>query len=112
MTQELLIKFLNDKCNNEELKEVLHWIKNDSLNTQSKSWGYQDWMEFKANDDLTENDNLSSLLDKIHHKININSKNNIKPSIRILSWLTKAAAILLFRYLRFCSILFPITDRN
>ncbi len=72
MTQELLIKFLNDKCTDEELKEVLHWIKIDALNKQSKKWGYQDWMEFKTNENSIDNNDLSSLLDKIHHKININ----------------------------------------
>ena len=95
MTQELLIKFLNDKCTDVEMKEVLHWIKNDSLNNQSKSWGYQDWTEFKMNKNLMNNDDLSSLLDKIHHKININRQSIKKPNASITTWLTRAAAILL-----------------
>lgn len=101
MTKELLIRFLNDECTNEELKEVLYWIKNDALDNQSKSWGFQEWTEFKENENLIDNNDFNSLLDKIHHKININIENNIKPSIRILSWLTKAAAILLIPVLAF-----------
>lgn len=101
MTQELLIKFLDDKCSDEELKEVLHWIKNDSLDNQSKSWGYQDWKEFKMDENLMDNDNLSSLLDKIHHKINIKRQSIKKPNATITTWLTRAAAILLMPVLAF-----------
>lgn len=101
MTQELLIKFLNDKCTNEELKEVLHWIKNESLDNQSKSWGFQDWKEFKMDENLMDNGDLSSLLDKIHHKINIKSQSIKKPNATITAWLTRAAAILLIPVLAF-----------
>jgi hypothetical protein len=101
MTQELLIKFLDDKCTDEELKEVLHWIKNDSLDNQSKSWGYQDWKEFKMDENLMDNDDLISLLDKIHHKINIKSQSIKKPKATIAAWLTRAAAILLIPVLAF-----------
>jgi transmembrane sensor len=101
MTQELLIKFLDDKCTNEELKEVLHWIKNESLDTQSKSWVYQDWKEFKIDESLMDNDDFSSLLDKIHHKINIKSQSIKKPNVTITTWLTRAAAILLIPVLAF-----------
>ena len=110
MTQELLIKFLNDKCTDEELKEVLHWIKNDSLDNQSKSWGYQDWKEFKVDENLMDNDNLSSLLDKIHHKININSLKDKNPSFCILTWLTRAAAILLIPVLAF--LFYTISEKK
>jgi ferric-dicitrate binding protein FerR (iron transport regulator) len=110
MTQELLIKFLNDKCTDEELKEVLHWIKNDSLNNQSKNWGYQDWTEFKTNENLMDNDNLSSLLDKIHHKININKQNIKNPNAGITTWLTRAAAILLIPVLAF--LFYTISEKK
>ena len=110
MTQELLIKFLNDKCTNEELKEVLHWIKNDSLDNQSKSWGYRDWTEFETNDNLIDNDNLSSLLDKIHHKININKQSIKNQNASITTWLTRAAAILLIPVLAF--LFYTISDKK
>ncbi len=101
MTQELLIKFLNDKCSNEEINKVLQWIKNDSLDNQSKSWGYKDWTDFKMNDNLVDNDNLSSLLDKIHHKININRRSIKNPKVNIITWLTRVAALLLVPVLTF-----------
>ena len=110
MTQELLIRFLNDECTDEELKEVLHWIKIDALNNQSKNWGYQDWTEFKTNDNLMDNDNLSSLLDKIHHKININKQSIKNPNFSVTTWLTKAAAILLIPVLAF--LFYTISEKK
>ena len=110
MTQELLIKFLNDKCTNEEINKVLQWIKNDSLDNQSKSWGYQDWTDFKMNNNLVDNDNLSSLLDKIHHKININRRRFKNPNASITKWVTSAAAILLIPVLAL--LLFTIAEKK
>ncbi len=110
MTQELIIKFLNDKCTEEELKEVLHWIKNDSLDNQSKSWGYQDWTDFKIEENLMDNNDLGSLLDKIHHKININSKSVKNPIVSITAWITRAAAILLIPVLTF--LFYNISDKT
>lgn len=101
MTKEIFIKYLNDKCSDQELEEVIQWLKNDSLNNQGKSWAMQDWAEFRVNDDIIDNVTLSSLLDKIHHNINITRQNNKKPVISIITWITRAAAILLIPVLAF-----------
>jgi transmembrane sensor len=110
MTQELLIKYLNDKCTDEELKEVLQWIKKDSLDSQSKIWGYEDWTEFKMDENLIDNYDLSSLLDKIHHKINIKKQSIKNPNTTILTWLTRAAALLLIPVLTF--LFYTISEKK
>lgn len=112
MTKELLIKFLNDQCNDEELKEVIHWVKNDSFNNSSRGWGLTEWKNYTADEVLPDNEKFSSLLDKIHHKININgSKQTIKMPITVIAtWLTKAAAILLIPVLAF--LVYTLSDKS
>ena len=100
MTKELLIKFLNNKCSSKELEQVGQWIDENALNDVSKELAFNDWISFQE-DEYSDNENerLNLLLDKIHHKININSSSN-KPESKItykviVSWLTRIAAILL-----------------
>jgi transmembrane sensor len=103
MTKELLIKFLNDQCNSDELQEVIRWIKNDSFSNESRNWGLDDWMNFKEGDGLVEDEKLRSLLDKIHHKINLEGyKKPRKKSIALITtWITRVAALLLLPALIF-----------
>lgn len=96
MTKELLIKYLNGRCTEEELREVIQWLNNDPFNNKYKYWGLEDWMHYKADDEIIEDHKFRALLDKIHHKINIiKQQTRKKPITLITSWLTKAAAILL-----------------
>lgn len=112
MTKELLIKFLNDQCTGEELKEVILWIKNDSLSTTSRYWGLYDWNNFKSEKNLPDKEKFGSLLDKIHHKINISNYNlSRKKSIELITgWITKAAATLLIPVLAF--LVYTLTDKQ
>ena len=103
MTKEILQKFLNNQYSGEELKEVIQWVKKDSLSNSSINWGIQDWKEFQVQENGTDSEKLSVLLDKIHHKIYISSNKQIvkKPIVHITTWLTRAAAILLLPVLAF-----------
>jgi ferric-dicitrate binding protein FerR (iron transport regulator) len=101
MTKELLKKFLNDSCTDDELKEVVSWVGTDAFSDESKNWGIQNWESNRVDENLGDSDKFGSLLDKIHHKINIENHKQIiqksKPStIRLFAtWITRAAAILL-----------------
>jgi transmembrane sensor len=112
MTKELLIKFLGDQCTGEELKEVVRWIKNDSLTTTGRYWGLYDWDTFNPEENLAEKERFCSLLDKIHHKINISDYNlSKKKSVElIIGWITRAAAILLIPVLAF--LVYILTDKQ
>jgi transmembrane sensor len=97
MTQELLIKFLNDQCTDEELQEVIQWVKKDALTNGGRNWGLQDWNTFQGSEDFLEKEQFGSMLNKIHQKI-IQTQNQQpvnRPAVSIISWITKAAAILL-----------------
>jgi len=107
MTKELLIKFLYNRCTSKELDEVVQWIDNEAFSGGSKSLAYDDWKSFREIEYTTnQNERFNVLLDKIHHKININNSVNPEVGKKItLSvftiWLTRAAAILLIPVLIF-----------
>ena len=97
MTKEILIKFLNDQCSERELAEVIRWIKSESLSNRSSNWGLEDWNSFQGEEQYLNKNESDSLLDKIHHKINVSSKYRFHKSggARFIRRLTTAAAILL-----------------
>jgi transmembrane sensor len=95
MTQELLSKFLNDQCTDEELKKVIQWVKNDAPNNYGRNLGSEDWKNFQEDIHLLEKEQYNSMLQKIHQKIISGNRIENKPLLRISAWLTKAAAILL-----------------
>jgi transmembrane sensor len=100
MTKELLIKFLYNRCTPKELEEVVQWIDQEAYS--DKSLAFDDWTSFSGNELLTDHGDpqFNLLLDKIHHKINIKdcinkeSKQTVTFSA-FITWLTRAAAILL-----------------
>ncbi|MGD9929388.1 MAG: FecR family protein [Mangrovibacterium sp.] len=100
MTKELLIKFLENQCTPDELEKVLFWIEKEAL-LEGKDLAYDDWKSFRNEEACVDlNVSFNSLLDKIHHKININQSSGprtrqLRISSQVTTWLTKAAAILL-----------------
>lgn len=106
MTKELFNKFLNNQCTPEELREVIHWVKTDDLNTDEKKLTLLNWQNYNAEGQFSEDNKFDSLLDKIHHKINISNnlefgKNKISQSSKIFVWMSRAAAILLIPMMAF-----------
>lgn len=116
MTEEILIKFLNNQCTAEEIDEVVRWINSEALNEKSKSWGFDDWKKYQPDETAADNEKFSSLLDKIHHKINIESSHqkisaNKKFTISVATtWITRVAAILLLPVLAF--LFFTISEKK
>jgi ferric-dicitrate binding protein FerR (iron transport regulator) len=98
MTKELLIKFINNRFTEDELNEVVRWLDKDALNSESRAWGLQEWKADLEDKDLPEDEKFRSLLDKIHHQINIHHHrlpDNRARLYPVLTWLTRIAAVLL-----------------
>lgn len=96
MSKELLNKYLNNSCTPHEVDEVIRWMKQQSFYSESKKYGKIDWQKFKEEDSIVSDEKLENLLDKIHHKLNIDESRVMRlKSNWIISWMTKAAAILL-----------------
>ncbi len=106
MTKEILIKFLNNRCNNTELNEVIRWVNTEALSNKGKALALDDWEKYEGETNMLNDDKFSELFDKIQRKIDSKTGKDIqkKQSVTIrtvTSWLTKAAAIFLIPVLAF-----------
>ncbi|MDX8338684.1 DUF4974 domain-containing protein [Draconibacterium sp. IB214405] len=96
MNQELLNKFLNNKCSEEELKEVLSWIKTGASSAEGKKLLSNDWDAYSAPENLSVDKKFTELYDKVRQKIeSISSVQPKQRKLTVIDWLTRAAAILL-----------------
>ena len=116
MTKELLIKFLENRCTSNELEEIVYWIDKEALLNKSKDLAHDDWKSFREEKfSSDQNIRFNLLLDKIHHKININQSvvsrsRQLQIFSRVSNWLTKAAAILLIPVLSF--LIYTLSDNS
>ena len=110
MTKELLEKYLNNQCTSLEVEEVISWMKQQSFLTESRELGEHEWQQFKENNVAVSDEKLNTILDKIHHKINLEkSRVNQLQVKRIIRWISKAAAVFLIPVLAF---LFYVVSEN
>ncbi len=111
MTKELLEKYLNNCCTSQEVEEVIQWIKQQPFFVESKLLGKVDWHQFKDEDSIVSDEKLDILLDKIHHKLNIEEPRKVqKNNNRFMSWISRAAAIILIPVLAF--LFYTISENN
>ena len=69
MTEELLIKFLNNNCTDAELEEVIRWANTEAFNEESRSGVFQDWKSYDMADNPANDIKFTSLFNKIQQKI-------------------------------------------
>lgn len=105
MNKELLLKYLDKSCTDQEFEEVVRWVKKEALNKKGKQWSFEDWQSFEPKQETGVDKKYNALLDKIHHEINlrdrIRDQNRDFAMSRYTSWLGKAAAILFIPLLGF-----------
>jgi ferric-dicitrate binding protein FerR (iron transport regulator) len=109
MNKELLEKYCNNRCTEEELKYILHWFEVSARKPEGKQILFEVWD--KPSDNECDID-YDLLLDKLHHEVNLTQsrtllkkadENLIKYRIRerILKYFARAAAILIIPVLGF-----------
>jgi transmembrane sensor len=104
MTKETIIKFLNNRCTVAELEEIIRWVNKEALSEEGIQVAFDDWKSFREEENAEDDEKFSVLFDKIQQKINSENRKNqtAKPRTPVfLTWLTKAAAILLLPVLAF-----------
>jgi transmembrane sensor len=98
MNKEILIKYLNNNCSDEEFEELAEWINKNGQNKESKSWSFDHWKTFEPELNNKNNERYSALLNKIHHEINLKhwekENNKVGALSNVSKWLSRAAAIL------------------
>lgn len=111
MQKELLKKYCDNCCTEEELGVVLNWFKESAGTPEGKSLLFKLWDEM-AGDDSDLKVDFDFLLDRIHHEVNLTQSKNLlqvsdqnlikyKRKEKFIRILTRAAAILLFPVLGF-----------
>lgn len=101
MTKEQFIKYLQGHCTEEEFEQVLQWIREGSTSAEGKAMVEELWKEFEPGEP-GERTKYNRILDKIHQEINQKESTQpiappkVAPPNRVLTFLTRAAAILLF----------------
>ena len=116
MTKELLIKFLNNNCTEDELNAVIRWANSEAFFEESKKAALNDWQQLPEDANIKDDLKFSSLFDKIQQKIQSNSYKNIKSGKKIASlsliatWITRAAAIMLLPVVGF--LFYMLSEKN
>lgn len=98
MTKELLQKFLNNQCSENELQLVIEWIKSGKEYDKGRYHGLKEWREFVPKENDWDPD-FNVLLGKIHHEINVQESVRKKDANTLVRrgfyYLNKIAAVLL-----------------
>jgi transmembrane sensor len=116
MKKELLIKYLNNKCTETELSEVLSWINADALNEEGKKWIIEDWNSWQETGNMEEDETFTAIFDKIQEKIDNNIQENSREVNKTLTlssvtlWITRVAAVLLIPVLTF--VFYTLSEKS
>jgi transmembrane sensor len=111
MNKELLLRYCNNSCTEEDINYVLDWFKDYAATSEGKSLLLKIWDELPEDEGIPQTD-FNLLLGRIHHEINLNQskkllqlsdQNLIKYRKRgkFINILFRAAAILIFPILSF-----------
>lgn len=76
MNKELIQKYCNNSCTDEELSIVLAWFEECASTTQGKSLLFQIWDDLDEEVDI-KNVSFDLMLDKIHHIANLNQSERL-----------------------------------
>jgi transmembrane sensor len=95
MNREILKKYLNNQCSEKEFEEFAMWVEKNANSKESKIWGFDYWKKVEMGLNVQDEKKYNSLLDKIHHNINLQQHKNWNNNfIRLSKWVTRIAAIL------------------
>ena len=100
MKKDIVIKYLNNACNEAELSEFLVWLKSNHSEEIMKDVSKSEWLAVAENFSEFDFEKCKLVLDKIHHTINIRNNRKIvnvksnKKGNKALMYLVNFAAIL------------------
>jgi ferric-dicitrate binding protein FerR (iron transport regulator) len=101
MTKDQFIKYLQGHCTEKEFEEILDWMREGSTSATGKGMVEELWNEFEPEGGQAESVKYKRILNNIHHQIDLKERSRpvvvskVKTSSRLLTILTRVAAILL-----------------
>lgn len=99
----LIEKYLNNDCNPEELARMIQLFQSDEHKEQLRMLLFEYWQHSPSNRHKIMEDELSQMLDSIHHQINLEQKAK-QPILRKLYQYAQRAAAILFIPLLLASV--------
>ena len=97
MNKELLIKYINNKCSDEEFEEFAGWIESETIDSDCLRLISEQWKNLESLHDKKYDEKCSSILDKIHHKINLQNikirNSNFVLISKTARWFSRVAAV-------------------
>jgi transmembrane sensor len=111
MNKELLLRYCNNSCTEEDINYVLEWFKDYAATSEGKSLLFKIWEELPEDEGIPQTD-FNLLLGRIHHEINLNQSKKLlqlsdhnlikyRKREKFINILFRAAAILIFPILSF-----------
>jgi ferric-dicitrate binding protein FerR (iron transport regulator) len=99
MTKELFRKYLDNNCSRDKVDQIIAWFTNDDYQEERKEILAELWKD-ESTEDVGYSVNFNSILDKVHHSINLEAesqkgKDETRRSNRVINVITRVAAILL-----------------
>ncbi len=114
MKKEILIKYLNNKCSDQEFEEIARWMDEQAGEQERKKWISDHWREFEPVSTTQDEKKYRALLDRIHHEINLQNQRRTQSRTvtfsKVAKWFSRAAAILFIPLLGIVFYLFSTND--
>jgi hypothetical protein len=116
MLKDIVIRFLNNRCTETEVDELVRWAGTEEAIREGAPWGFEEWNSFGEVEEPESDEKFSRLFDKIRGKIaqkdfvDVNSGRKRPVFALIIDRITKVAAILLIPVLAF--LIYTILDKE
>ncbi len=116
MLKEIVIRFLNNRCTEAEVDEIIRWARTGEAIGEGEGWVFEEWNSYSVKEEPESDEKFSRIFDNIQRKIvqkrfaSDHSGRNTPVLSLITGWITKVAAILLIPVLSF--LVYTISDKK
>lgn len=94
MTRELLEKYLNNQCSEDELMEVFQWISSGLPGKEGLDWARDIWTSSNFKEGEVTRARLDQLFDRIQSETQPKTIKMVPSAGKIITWMNRVAVIL------------------
>ncbi len=113
MNKDYLKKYLNNRCSGTEFDHIVESIGEEVKDKEIKRLSFAFWNKMQSDEDGKDDKKFAVLLDKIHHRINLDNSKAVKRATsfqKVVIWSSRVAAILFIPV--FISLLYLLSLNN